>query len=62
MVSILPDVIIKGELGFLSPHKWLHQKYNKPKSERGFFFFKTRNTEQNNVVNDLSESLKGQMQ
>lgn len=37
--SILPDVILKGELGFFfSSHKWLFQKYNKPKSEKEFSY------------------------
>lgn len=42
-VSILPDVIIKGELGLFSSHPpWLFQKHSKPKSEKEFSYKKHR--------------------
>lgn len=60
--SVLPDVILKGELGlfFFFPPTNDYSRSTISLSQKKNFL--TRNTEQDNVVNDLSKSLKGQMQ
>lgn len=57
-VSILPDVIIKGELVFPPTNDYSRSTISLSQKKN----FLTRNTELDNVVNDLSKSLKVQMQ